>query len=195
MDKIIDQETLRGWIEASKKDDINYAIHPSGSSISMYNISGALDAERVMKYVGDNDIVMDYGCGNGRVLQYIPNEKVGIDVASYDEWVIHPDKFEGKVDLIYSISVFIHNTQETGANILKWMKSHLNPGGRLLVQIPIYDKHKDPLNWTDVGVWTEKQFREAVESAGLEIVEMHTNPGEFSFEQIGDNHGKFQVLK
>lgn len=195
MDKIIDQETLRGWSEASKKDDINHAIHPAGSSKDGYDESGKVDAETILNYVVPGDVVMDYGCGNGRVLQYMPNKKFGVDVVKYKDWVIHPDEFEGKVDLIYSISVFIHNTQETGANILKWMKSHLNPGGRLLVQIPIYDKHKDPLNWTDVGVWTEKQFKAAAKSAGLEIVEMHTNPGEFSFEKIGDNHGKFQVLK
>jgi cyclopropane fatty-acyl-phospholipid synthase-like methyltransferase len=191
---LIDNEALRGWTEASRRETVNAHIHPAGVSLEDYIHSGKRDAAEVLKWVKDTDYVMDYGCGNGRVLEFIPNKKIGIDgVKSMADFVLTPDEFTDKVDVIYSISVFIHNSYETGANIIKWMKEHINPGGLMLLQIPIYDVAKDPENWTDVGVWTERMFKEATE--GLEIVEMHKNKGSFSFESIGKNHGKFQILK
>lgn len=190
----VDSETLRGWTEASRKETVNAHIHPAGDKLEAYLESGRRDAKEVLKWVKDTDYVMDYGCGNGRVLQFIPNKRIGIDaVKGMADFVKTPEEFHEKVDVIYSISVFIHNTYETGVNVIKWMKEHINPGGLMLLQIPIYDQAKNPLNWTDVGVWTESMFRDAVE--GLEIVEMHKNKGSFSFESIGDNHGKFQILK
>jgi hypothetical protein len=190
---LIDKETLQGWKEASQRDSVDAHIHPLGVNRQLYEESGLRDAQEVLKWVKPEDYVMDYGCGNGRVLNNIPNKKVGIDAVKYADWVVSPEDFEGKVDVIYSISVFIHNSYETGIEIIKWMKEHINPGGLMLLQIPIYGQHKEPQNWTDVGVWTERQFKEAVE--GLEIVEMHKNKGVFTFESIGENHGKFQILK
>jgi cyclopropane fatty-acyl-phospholipid synthase-like methyltransferase len=189
-----DKETLRGWTEASRRDSVNAHIHPAGVSLEDYIESGKRDALEVFKWLNDTDYVMDYGCGNGRVLQFIPNKIVGIDaVKGMADFVLTPEEFDGKVDVIYSISVFIHNTYETGVKIINWMKDYINPGGLMLLQIPIYDQAKDPENWTDVGVWTERMFREAVE--GMEIIEMHKNNGVFTFESIGKNHGKFQIIK
>lgn len=189
---MIDQETYQGWLEASRKETVNLHIHPAGGSVETYLKSGEEDAKRVLEYVKPTDLVMDYGCGNGRVMQFIP-QSIGIDAVRYADWVLKPEEFNGKVDVIYSISVFIHNSYESGCEVIKWMKEHINPSGLMLLQIPIYDEPKNPLNWTDVGVWTEDMFRKAVE--GLEIVELHTNPGSFSFETIGSNHHKFQILK
>lgn len=78
--------------------------------------------------------------------------------------------------------------------MIKWMSEHLNKGGKLLLQIPIYDTDKEPGGWIDVGVWTEAQLRAVAEKYNLTIVELKTNPGEFSFEKVGENHGKFQIL-
>jgi cyclopropane fatty-acyl-phospholipid synthase-like methyltransferase len=190
----VDDEALRGWTEASRRETVNAHIHPAGVKLDEYIESGKRDAIEVLKWVKPEDYVMDYGCGNGRVLKFIPNKRIGIDaVKEMAVFVKTPEEFEGKVDVIYSISVFIHNSFETGVNIIKWMKEHIKPGGLLLLQIPIYDVAKNPENWTDVGVWTERMFREATE--GLEIVELHKNKGSFSFESIGKNHAKFQILK
>ena len=191
---LIDKETLQGWQEAALRENVDAHIHPLGVDKELYEQSGIKDAEEVLKWVKPEDYVMDYGCGNGRVLRHIPNKKVGIDaVRRMADFVVLPSEFNDKVDVIYSISVFIHNSYETGKEIIKWMKWHINEGGLMLLQIPIYDKPKDPGNWTDVGVWTERQFLNAVE--GLEVIEMHKNKGEFTFENIGVNHGKFQILK
>lgn len=193
---IADQETLRGWSAASASGQINAAIHPAGGqSLEAYIESGKQDAQKVIAYLKPEDTVLDYGCGNGRIMAFIPNKVIGVDIVKHEPWVITPDEFQGTVDVIFSLSVFIHNTQATGANILKWMYKHLNKGGKALVQIPIYDKHRDPGGWIDVGVWTEEQLRKAASDAGFKVVEVYTNPGEFSYSAVGKNHGKFQVLE
>lgn len=192
---MIDRETLRGWTEASTTKEIDAKIHPAGVNKADYLRTGQEDAERVMKWVKDGDRVLDYGCGNGRVMQFIPNS-VGVDAVEELAKSVNgflPENFTEQVDVIYSISVFIHNTYETGKEVIKWMKEHLKPGGLMLLQIPIYETPKAPGCWIDVGVWTEEQFRKAVD--GLEIIELHTNKGSFSFETIGENHYQFQVLK
>lgn len=74
--------------------------------------------------------------------------------------------------------------------INKW-----DEGGYLLFQIPIYDVPREPSNWTDVCVWTLDQFVDAYEKCGLEFIGGATNKGPFSFNDIGPNHHKFQILK
>jgi SAM-dependent methyltransferase len=196
MGKMIDKETFIGWKRAAATSEIDARIHPAGFVKEDYDASGRLDAERVMKYVKPTDYVMDYGCGNGRVLKHIPNRKIGIDAVpqlAQAAGGLTPDMFHDKVDVVYSISVFIHNSYESGANIIRWLYDHVNEGGLLLLQIPIYEVAKDPGNWIDVGVWTEKMFMDAVE--GFKVVELKTNPGAFTFERIGANHHEFQILR
>jgi cyclopropane fatty-acyl-phospholipid synthase-like methyltransferase len=198
---MIDQKTLVGWtgaaldIEKRRKA----AIHPSGHDLIQYNKSGKDDAERVLKYAKPGDVLMDYGCGDGRVLMHIENHKVvGIDAVPEMAALVGgstPEKFFDKVDLIYCISVFIHNQHATGAEIIKWMTSRLNEGGLLLLQLPLYDEAKQPADWIDVGVWTPEMLRQVARANGLKILETHTNNGSFSFSHVGPNHYKFQVLQ
>lgn len=195
---MIDEQTFEGWSNAAKKPDIDARIHPAGADKEAYERSGKMDAAYVMQYLKPEDFVMDYGCGNGRVLRHITNHrKVGIDaVRELAESVggFVPWEFNEKVDVIYSQSVFIHNSKKAGEEIIRWMVEHLNPGGKLLLQVPIYDVDKEPDSWIDVGVWTEKQFRAVAEKFNLRVVELQTNPGKFSFESVGKNHYKFQIL-
>ena len=151
-----------------------------------------------MKYVKDGDVIMDYGCGDGRVMQHIrKNKVVGVDAVPEMARLVGgytPDEFIDKVDVIFALSVFIHNSHETGAEIIKWMVSRLRDGGRLLLQIPLYDVAKQPADWIDVGVWTPAMLEAEAKKNGLKVIEKHTNNGEFSFNRVGPNHYQFQVL-
>lgn len=192
---MIDQNTLKGWTEAAKSDRYAEAIHPSGHSAEEYEKSGKQYAELILKHVKDGDIVLDYGCGNGRILKHIRAPKVGIDIVPEAAAMVGgftPDKYKGKVDIIYSVNVLIHNSYENGKAIIEWMHGRLKKKGKLLLQIPIYDKAKEPEGWTDVGVWTLDMFKAATE--GFEIIDVKTNPGTFSFETIGPNHFMFHTL-
>lgn len=193
--KLVDQEIYDSWRDAAKRDNYSSIIHPSGYDKDLYAEGGRHYAGKILKYVKDGDIVMDYGCGNGRILQYIRDPKVGIDIVPEAARMVNgytPSEFTGKVDVIYSVCVFIHNSYEIGCNILQWMHNRLKNGGKLLLQMPIYETSKNPLHPMDVGVWTEKMFIDATK--GFEIIELHKNAGSFTFEAIGPNHFEFHVL-
>lgn len=198
---VIDQKTLEGWTGAANAPEKRRkaAIHPSGHDIVAYNKSGEADAARVLKYAKEGDVIMDYGCGDGRVMQHIKTHQViGVDAVPDMAKIVGgftPDQFIDKVDLIYCLSVFIHNSHETGAEIIKWMVSRLRPGGTLLLQIPLYDVAKQPSDWIDVGVWTPDMLRKVAKDNKLKVLEIHTNNGAFSFQRVGPNHYQFQVLK
>lgn len=215
------EETKRGWDKAAATNP-NAAIHPAGlNGPAEYETSGAYDASRIVNLLGDLNIdaasivdgsIIDFGSGNGRVsvslarmyfrkvyavdfsyamLQQIPKSDNIQPVLSVDNWfgLYEP------ADYAFSISVFIHNTYESGVKMMKSISENLKVGGIALLQIPIYSVAKEPANWTDVGCWTMEQFFSACKESGFDIVEMHTNPGAFSFSKIGPNHHKFQVLK
>jgi cyclopropane fatty-acyl-phospholipid synthase-like methyltransferase len=192
---MIDPHTLEGWRNAAKSDNYSQYIHPTGHSKEAYEQSGKQYADMILEHVKEGDLVLDYGCGNGRVLKHIREPKIGIDIVPEAAAMVGgftPDKYKGKVDVIYSVNVLIHNSYENGCKIIEWMHGRLKKKGKLLLQIPIYDKAKEPGNWTDVGVWTIEMFKEAVKD--FDILDAQTNPGKFTFENIGPNHFKFHTL-
>ena len=192
---MIDQQTFEGWQKAAKADNYAYLIHPTGNDPAAYEKSGKDYADLIMSRVKSKGIIMDYGCGNGRILRHIREPKVGIDIVPEAAAMVGgftPDAYKGKVDVIYSVNVLIHNTYASGKAIIRWMHGRLKKGGMLLLQMPIYDKAKEPANYLDVGVWTKDMLIEATE--GFRLDECKTNPGEFTFEAIGLYHFDFHTL-
>lgn len=155
--------------------------------------------------------IIDFGCGNGRVtqpisvifkkvyavdfsyamLQQIRNAEKIQPILSVDNWFGLSDL----ADYAFSISVFIHNSYESGVQMVKAISDNMKPGGLALLQIPIYDEPTDGAHWSDVTTWTMDQLAAACEIAGFEKVEIKTSPGKFSHESIGPNHHFLQVLK
>jgi len=203
---MIHPDVLEGWRKAALSDDYSYLIHPTGHDDEAYEQSGKLYADRIMskvKQYADQlkpktkgmPVIMDYGCGNGRILRHIPQPSVGIDIVPEAAAMVGgyvPSEYTGKVDVIYSVNVLIHNTYADGCAIIAWMRERLKKGGLLLLQMPIYDTAKEPTNYLDVGVWTYDMLVKATE--GYKIIEAKTNPGSFSFETIGPNHFDFHTL-
>lgn len=193
--QLIDPSTLDAWKNAANSDIYSQHIHPTGNDPDAYVRSGKEYAEQILKYVKSGDKVMEYGCGNGRILQHIRDPKVGIDIVPMAAKMVGgftPDQYKGKVNLIYSVCVFIHNPYEICCNILQWMHGRLKKQGILLLQMPIYEEAKNPLHPMDVGVWTEQMFRDAVKD--FDIIKIYVNPGSFTFEKIGLCHHDFHVL-
>lgn len=183
------------------------------------DVNKLIDAIKSVNYWGSpKDIVtlrdaaiIDYGCGNGRLA--IPLTKIFADVFAVDmsyamlQQMPHIDNlypvlaidssFETpfKANMAVSISVFIHNTYENGKKIMQQIANNLLPGGFAFLQIPLYGVPKEPTDWTDVGVWTESQLREAAKQAGMECIKLHANEGAFSFEAVGVAHSEFQILR
>lgn len=191
---------VHNWIDAGKSYRANRYIHPSGDvSDEAYWASGRKDAQKIEQAIGDADTVLEFGCGNGRILRALDHPKAyGVDIspeliAGLNNACL-VSEFNKTVDAVFSLSVLIHLTRHQAVEALQWIYEHLNEGGKAYLQIPVYDLGREPNSWIDVGTWSPLEFATLVSQVGFKIVEMHVSPGSFSYANIGPNHNEFHVL-
>jgi SAM-dependent methyltransferase len=187
------------WLDAGKTEKPSLFIHPSGLvSDEAYWDSGKIDAAFVHQNIVAKS-VLEFGCGNGRILKHVKYEEVyGVDISpevisNLNNAYLVKD-FHKTVDAIFSITVFIHLKRQEAIDALKWIYDHLKDTGRAYLQIPIYYTDQEPVHFADVGVWSARSFVNCVSDLGFKIDDMRVNSGEFSDSNIGPYHGYFQVL-
>jgi trans-aconitate methyltransferase len=197
------------WIDY-KQANPNYKkfIHPSGNSPSAYNESGLYDAVEVYTTIPNlrKKTVLDYGCGDGRVLQHLithADKIYGVDVVP--EFIdaaaskglpcfLLDDLNIDQLDVCYSQSVFIHLDDEDTLAALTYIYNKLAPGGFAYLQILIYDYHTTPRDFIDVRTWSPSTYTNLIQAIGFEPIVTYYNLGEFSYNNIGTNHNQFQIL-
>lgn len=219
-------DVIDAWRNVGADDDQrSLAIHPSGADEKSYRDTGraaALDVVRLVHEHGDNTrdpIVVDYGCGDGRVAHELARIEpawrvLGVDaspemVAAYevrgealrspagaltwstaDPWPVDP------VDVVYSLAVFIHHDHAAGAAMLDGLAGIVVAGGLALIDAPIYDEARERTNAHDVTTWTADAFTAAADRAGFDAVALSTSPGAFRWDAPpGPGHGFPHVLR
>lgn len=195
------------WDEIALTEGRQGSIHPSGNNAKDYFESGLKVAKEIMKY--NSESILEYGCGDGRILKHLHCKKlIGVDASENMLLNYEGDKgtilvqsspiaiFDKSItaDLIFTCTCFIHMTLSQGRRAFINLSKHLNPGGIFLFDIPIYDVEKENGAWNDISCWTEQMLFDAAKEAGLKIREYYTNPGEFAWDNIGEDHGQFHVL-
>lgn len=123
-----------------------------------FDKGGMLDAEIIRPLVTSDSVVMDFGCGMGRVSKYVaPMCKVlwavdassvmldlarkrlsGLDNVRYarSRDTVVPDVESASVDVIFSLLVLQHMEREDAFRTLKEFHRLLRPQGVLLVNFP-----------------------------------------------------------
>lgn len=205
-------EVLAAWDEAARGDTPRPAIHPSGTDEIEYARSGAASAAEVVtlarRHLDDEPRdYLDFGCGDARVSRWIDASVTGCDASHAmldlaENWLRLVRQWDGlepwsgtPVDVAFSLAVFIHHDHATGAAMLTNLATAVIGGGLVLVDVPVYERgERERANWTDVTTWMPGRFCAAATAAGLEVIEMRTNPGVFGFDAIGANHGRLHVL-
>jgi 2-polyprenyl-3-methyl-5-hydroxy-6-metoxy-1,4-benzoquinol methylase len=199
-------DNCNGFISANCGD--NYYESGQNSAFIILETAKKFQSKEVNKLT-----IIDFGCGNGRVsiplsefvktvyaVDFVPEMVNQIISKSNIERITTEDgtadfNIDEKADIGFTISVFIHNTYIDGCKIVESISKNIKPGGLLFLDIPLYEKSKEPKHWIDVGVWTFEQLKDCAEKNNLLIIESWQNDGEFGTGNIGVNHGKFNILK
>jgi SAM-dependent methyltransferase len=204
-----------GWILASQSAARYVAVHPSGNNHDEWIRSGKEAANDLFNNIWFQQLapksVLEFGCGPGRILRHLGLDShdrhiervVGVDVAvNYISEVKAlgleghlSNEFNDLVDLIFSLTVFIHLDKVEGRKALEWCYAHLSPGGIALLQIPIYLDCRDPETWTHIGTWTEDLLVKTANEVGFQVLELFVNERKFSYDNCGPYHSHYQVLR
>lgn len=161
----------RRWHELSKEQNSLEYILPKRDFDRFWE-EGRLQAEELQKNINADDVVLEFGCGVGRILTNIKcKAKFGSDISkSYLDRIqdenITTLNSDGKrlelknetIDFIYSIMVFQHIPYEYHTEIFKELLRVLKKGGELYIQFPkktdkffSYYKETDFVNTYSVG--------------------------------------------
>jgi len=195
--------SIKSWKDT---ENTSIHIHPSGDSERNYFITGLESAYYISKILDYpyNKKVLEYGCGNGRIMKHLQALDIhGCDInpkyiSKAKEQNLKCDLLENfnenDFDICYSLTVFIHLNLEDSKTALKYIHKKLKKGGLAYLQIPIYDTNRRGNSYIDINTMSYDTFKTTVEEIGFKIIEYHTSPGSFSFNNIGINHNKYQIL-
>lgn len=146
----------RHWVPSDQRT-ARLAIYNSDDETT-FEEGGQRDAERVGKYVTPASVVLDFGCGSGRVARYVAphcaelwavdasprmlelaRERLGdstnLRFARCHDVKI-PDVASESVDVVYSFLVLQHLEREDAFLALRELRRVLRPGGTAVLTFP-----------------------------------------------------------
>lgn len=187
-------------IEAWQRDGENggHGIHPLPVDSAEWWALGEAQAAQVAEYAEPGDLVIDFGCGYGRLS--IPLERAGYTVLAVDASQamldglaeraaragvevgqlrsdgsdlaeLVDDIINEQAAVVISRAVLIHHDYEGVQRLVTQLASVLRPGGILIADWPIAENPRERTNWTDVTTWHPNHRAAVAALAGLEPVE------------------------
>lgn len=187
-------------IDAWQRDGENggHTIHPLPVDSAEWWALGEAQAAQVDAYAKPGDLVIDFGCGYGRLS--IPLERAGYIVlavdasqamldglaeraaaAGVDVGHVRSDGFDlpelvddligEKAAVVISRAVLIHHDYAGVEAIVTLLANVLRPGGHLIADWPISDHPRERARWVDVTTWDPHERLKVADAAGLELVE------------------------
>lgn len=186
-------------IEAWQRDGENggHRIHPLPVDSPEWWALGEAQAAQVADYAEPGDLVIDFGCGYGRLS--IPLEKAGYIVLAVDASQamldglaeraaaagvdvghvlddgsdlsqIVDDIINEKAAVVICRAVLIHHDYAGVERLIGQLASVLRPGGVLIADWPVAENERERTNWTDVTTWHPRERHRVAAAAGLEPV-------------------------
>lgn len=138
------------WTQIQDKSDFREYILPKRSDEEFWD-EGHKEAQVLLPYINEDDTVLDYGCGIGRVAKYIqPHVKEinGIDITPKFRALCNqvgiqsyapdsPEVLSKRFNFIYSLMVLQHNSDANRLAIMNNIKNMLADGGVAYIQFPM----------------------------------------------------------
>lgn len=184
-------DILAAWDQAPEED-----IHPLWSvDRAGYWQSGWDQASEAAIHAPKGGLVIDFGCGNGRLTA--PLAQLGFTVIAADASqrmldltaatmkkagaraeLLRTDGSDlrralGKrrAALIVARAVMIHHAPEDAERLLKQLTAGLKRGGVIVVDLPLGDADHSREHWRDVTRWSRDARAAMLERVGLDEVE------------------------
>lgn len=185
------KDVLAAWDQAGEED-----IHPLWSvDRDAYWQSGWDQASEAAVYAKKGDLVVDFGCGNGRLTA--PLAQLGLKVIAADASQRMLDltattlkeagaraeqiRTDGsdlakklgkrKAALIVARAVMIHHAPEDVERLLKQLTAALKRGGVIVTDLPVGEQAHARGHWRDVTRWTRTNRTAMLSRLGLTEVE------------------------
>lgn len=98
-----------------------------------------------------------------------------------------------EVDVVIALAVLIHHRHPDAAVLIRELARVLRPGGRLIIDLPIYEVGRDPNGWTEVSVWTRAELGVVAELLELDVERAIEHAG--AFRHGGPRHDSLVVLR
>ena len=168
-----------------KKEEINRDQFLPANSEEEYNSSGKTDTYQLLDRLRDFtsnklDLVLEYGCGDGRVARFMAKEcenLICLDVSpfvleateekmiehnNYNVTYILADNFdkENIADFIYSLQVLQHNPYDEQIQIIKKIQKALKPNGIACIHLPKLENRPEYENCDTCMCFTKEQVLE-----------------------------------
>jgi len=143
------------WEEIAQRGDWRDYILPRKHADD-FEFEGWMEAQRFTYFYDESSVVVDYGCGIGRVLQYVSQKAkraIGLDVAlgmleramAYvDDPNVELIRVEEFIeidvaDFVYSLMVMQHNSIENQGKIARHIHDILKVGGIAIIHFPRHE--------------------------------------------------------
>lgn len=199
-------ETWAEWANRSSKVTYSPAIHPAGNDPEEWYRSGLItfcDLQSRMNFPYCKS-VLEYGCGNGRILTHFKNmESYGVDITpqfveeanelGMDTYLL--DDFKKEVDIVYSMTVFIHLNEERTRDALKYIYEHLKPGGRAYLQIYIFKSIRKGTTFTDVNCLDLPTYKKLISEIGFKEIHTDSHDYDWDWSKVSQNKYSLQILE
>ncbi len=209
------------WDTRAKRDAL-YAIwgdeavlQPESADLDAFARSGEVEARMLLPYVHPDAVVLEIGCGIGRLLRPVARycrEAIGIDVsaemvAQAGEYLasapnaraLHGDGAnlngvaDESVDFVYSLLCLIHVDKRSAYRYLREVRRVLKPNGRALLQFQNILSPRGLELFQSVAesdypfeFYTPEELRHLLASVGLET---HTENLNNEFVEVGALRG------
>lgn len=191
---------FQGVIEAWQRDGENggHRIHPLPVDSAEWWALGEIQAAQVDEYAEAGDLVIDFGCGYGRLS--IPLKRAGYDVLAVDASQAMIDGLAARAEadglqidallsdgselldivdhaighraaVVISRAVLIHHDYAGVERLVTQLASVLRPGGILIADWPTSENPRERTHWVDVTTWDPAHRAAVAARAGLELVE------------------------
>lgn len=191
--------SFQGVVDAWDRDagTGGHTIHPLPVDSAEWWALGEAQAAQVADYAEAGDLVIDFGCGYGRLA--IPLEQAGYTVLAIDASQAMLDGLAERAaaagvdvghvrsdgsdlaDIVNDLvgepaavvicrAVLIHHDYAGVERLVTQLASVLRPGGHLIADWPVADHPRERTQWNDVTTWHPRERHRVATAAGLEPV-------------------------